>query len=395
MKGHRYLRPSGHAGLGLHVGVQDHLSDGVAILGSRERVRSDDRRRRGLGGPGPGHPRRELGGRGAGRRRRVRSAGRRWRAGEWRSARLHGQARRHRHEDRYRAHRDTAGVQVERCGRHDTVTSTTLQQVGNTRIEQTDRAFTDRTGLLHAFEAGIGPYVSYFTLSQPAVHTSYNGIVPPTALGAGSTPFRPTTGQQIEGGVKDQPPGTASLFTLAGFSIDQQNVLVPATSGFQAQVGGVRAEGFEAEAKVTAFERFDSAVAYSYLDARITRTGTGPTAPRIGARIPVTPYNQAALFATYSVPAGPLLGLTVVGGVRVFGDHFGDLVSTIRILSDTLFDAALRYDLARLDPAWAGATLTINATNLFDKVYVGTCDTLGSCYYGTPRTVLASLSDRW
>jgi iron complex outermembrane receptor protein len=55
----------------------------------------------------------------------------------------------------------------------------------------------------------------------------------------------------------------------------------------------------------------------------------------------------------------------------------------------------LRYDLARLDPAWAGATLAINATNLFDKVYVGTCDTLGSCYYGNPRTVLASLSYRW
>ncbi|CAM3098046.1 TonB-dependent siderophore receptor [Methylobacterium mesophilicum] len=280
-------------------------------------------------------------------------------------------------------------------GRHDTVTSTTLQQVGNTRIEQTDRAFTYRTGLLYEFEAGISPYVSYSTLFQPAVGTGYNGIVPPTALGAGSTPFRPTTGDQIEGGVKYQPPGTASLFTLAGFSIDQQNVLVPTTSGFQAQVGGVRAEGFEAEAKVTAFEGFDIAAAYSYLDARITRTGTGPTAPRIGARIPVTPYNQAALFATYSVPAGPLLGLTVGGGVRVFGDHFGDLANTIRIPSYTLFDATLRYDLARLDPAWAGATLAINATNLFDKVYVGTCDTLGSCYYGNPRTVLASLSYRW
>ncbi|PXW51427.1 iron complex outermembrane receptor protein [Methylobacterium sp. B4] len=280
-------------------------------------------------------------------------------------------------------------------GRHDTVTSTTLQQVAGTRIDQTDRAFTYRTGLLYEFEAGVSPYVSYSTLFQPATGTGYNGIVPPTALGAGSTPFRPTTGDQIEGGLKYQPPGTASLFTLAGFSIDQQNVLVPTTLGFQAQVGGVRAEGFEAEAKVTAFEGFDVVAAYSYLDARISQTGTGPTAPRVGARLPVTPYNQAALFGTYTFQDGPLIGLTVGGGVRFFGDHFGDLANTIRIPSYTLFDAVVRYDLVKLDPAWVGATFAINATNLLDKVYVGTCDTLGSCYYGNPRTILATLSYRW
>ncbi|MDP4027129.1 TonB-dependent siderophore receptor [Methylobacterium sp. NEAU 140] len=280
-------------------------------------------------------------------------------------------------------------------GRHDTVTSTTVQQVGNTRVDQTDRGLTYRAGLLYEFESGVSPYVSYATLFQPATGTGYNGIVPPTALGAGSTPFRPTTGDQIEGGLKYQPPGTASLFTLAGFSIDQQNVLVPTTFGFQSQVGGVRAEGFEAEAKVTAFEGFDVAAAYSYLDARITRTGTGPTAPRIGARIPVTPYNQAALFATYSFPPGPLFGLTVGGGVRFFGDHFGDLANTIPIPSYTLFDATIRYDLVRLNPAWAGATFALNATNLADKVYVATCDTRASCYYGNPRTVLATLSYRW
>lgn len=38
--------------------------------------------------------------------------------------------------------------------------------------------------------------------------------------------------------------------------------------------------------------------------------------------------------------------------------------------------------------------LSVNATNFFDKVYVGICQEFG-CYYGLRREVIATLRYRW
>src|SRR6267143_2060012 len=63
-------------------------------------------------------------------------------------------------------------------------------------------------------------------------------------------PFKPTTGEQYEGGVKYQPPGYNMLFTAAVYNLKQENVL-SALSGpgippnTTAQVGEVTSRGFE------------------------------------------------------------------------------------------------------------------------------------------------------
>jgi iron complex outermembrane receptor protein len=39
--------------------------------------------------------------------------------------------------------------------------------------------------------------------------------------------------------------------------------------------------------------------------------------------------------------------------------------------------------------------LSLNVSNLTDKLYVSTCSGVSSCYYGTGRTITASLQVGW
>ncbi|MBF3145382.1 TonB-dependent receptor, partial [Pseudomonas aeruginosa] len=60
---------------------------------------------------------------------------------------------------------------------------------------QKANAFTGRAGLSYVFDNGIAPYVSYATAFAPQVGLDVSG-----------SPFRPTTGEQKEIGIKYQMP---------------------------------------------------------------------------------------------------------------------------------------------------------------------------------------------
>ncbi|MOA36156.1 Ferrichrome-iron receptor precursor [compost metagenome] len=59
-----------------------------------------------------------------------------------------------------------------------------------------------------------------------------------------------------------------------------------------------------------------------------------------------------------------------------------------------MYDAAVHYDLGKLASELKGASVAVNATNLFDKDYLSTCDALW-CYYGDERNVVASVNYKW
>ena len=84
------------------------------------------------------------------------------------------------------------------------------------RKPRTTAANTGRVGLSYLFDFGLAPYVSY--------STSFNPVLGSDRLGS---PFKPTTGEGKEIGVKYQAPGSNLLFTAAVFDIKQQNVLTP------------------------------------------------------------------------------------------------------------------------------------------------------------------------
>lgn len=104
---------------------------------------------------------------------------------------------------------------------------------------------------------------------------------------------------------------------------------------------------------------------------------------------------MASLWVDYEVQTGALEGLGLGAGVRYVGSSFGDNVHT-PVLNNgarTFVDAALRYDLGKLNPSMTGVKLQINATNLLNEV--NQVCTTGFCYYDEGRKILSSLRYRF
>jgi iron complex outermembrane receptor protein len=267
-------------------------------------------------------------------------------------------------------------------GRHDVVDTTTLDFLHGTTTLQDDTALSGRAGLNYLFDFGLAPYVATARSFQPNLGTTYAGV-----------PFAPSFGTEYETGIKYQPTGTNLLMTAAAYTMDEQNVLTPdpAHVGFSTQTGQVRVQGVEFETKASVTDRLDVIGSYTYTDARIT----AGTPAYIGNRLPPVPLNQAAFWADYTLHEGTLSGFGFGGGARYIGNSYGDQANTLYIPSYTLFDAAAHYDLVNLDPALKGATLAVNALNLFNKYYVSSCQSLSQCYLGNGRVVKASLRYAW
>ena len=98
--------------------------------------------------------------------------------------------------------------------RYDWAEGNTLAQNTGLRVLNDDQKPTGRIGAIYNFDTGVAPYVSYSTSFQPtSVGTLLNG-----------QPFKPTTGEQYEAGVKYQPIGYNLMFTAAVYDLKQQNV---------------------------------------------------------------------------------------------------------------------------------------------------------------------------
>jgi len=104
---------------------------------------------------------------------------------------------------------------------------------------------------------------------------------------------------------------------------------------------------------------------------------------------------MASAFASYTLPGGPLKGLTAGAGVRYIGTSYGDAKNTFKVPAVDLYDAMLRYELGELNSQLKGAALQININNLADKKYVSACASDTTCFYGIGRTATATVSYAW
>jgi iron complex outermembrane receptor protein len=275
-------------------------------------------------------------------------------------------------------------------------TTTTLASGAQTNSGATDSAFTWKAGFLYQFDNGVTPYASYATSFDPTTGTGYGG-----------TSFKPTTGQQYEVGIKYQPANLDALFTVALYDLTQQNVLTTDTlhtstnttstgcsaTTCQTQTGEVRSRGVELGAKFALNDNLTLNAAYSYNDIEVTKSNT----TNLGKTPVGAPEHMASLWADYTLDAGKLAGLGFGGGVRYIGSTYGDTTNTdaMKVPAYALFDAAIHYDFAVNDPKLKGLTGAVNVTNLFNKEYVAACASSAQCFYGTGRTVMATLAYKW
>lgn len=262
-----------------------------------------------------------------------------------------------------------------------------------------DSAWTWRAGATYLFDSGLAPYVSYSTSFEPTLGTTYTGAA-----------FVPTTGNQLEGGIKYQPAWFNGFFMVSVFDVRQQNVLMQdsshpgtplctAAAGFcQLQAGEVRSTGVELSGKTTPIAGLDIIASYAYTDIRITESPQIVSGIPLVGKVPVgAPAHTAGLWADYTFQQGPLLGFGFGAGVRYVGSSYGDNINSAAMVvpAYTLADLAIHYDLAGLGRQFQGWRVAFNVSNLFDKEYVSACASNTQCFYGSGRTYLASARFRW
>ncbi|PYB84635.1 TonB-dependent siderophore receptor [Pseudomonas koreensis] len=269
-------------------------------------------------------------------------------------------------------------------GREDWVhTSTEFFNKGDATNTQRDKKFSGNAALSYVFDNGFVPYLSYAESFQPTTGAD--------ATSTGS--LKPTEGKQWELGIKYQPPGSKTLLTAAVYDLTQKNVAVNTfvnNVSVTSQTGEVKVKGLELEAVSDVTDNLKVIAAYTLAKSEVQK-GVDK-----GNRLQLMPNQQASLWTDYTWHAGVLDGFGIGAGVRYTGNTYGDKANTWLGKADayTVFDASVHYDLGRLDNSLKGASLAVNATNLFDKDYISTCDSF-YCYYGDQRSVVASATYKW
>ncbi|MGE8061594.1 TonB-dependent siderophore receptor [Pseudomonas sp. NPDC089547] len=264
-------------------------------------------------------------------------------------------------------------------GREDWVhTGTKFFNQGDATNTQRDKKFSGNAAISYVFDSGFVPYLSYAESFQPSSNASVSA----------EDSFKPTEGKQWELGIKYQPPGSNTLLSAAVYDLTQKNVSVTNNVGnvtVTSQTGEVKVRGLELEAVSDVTENLKVTAAYTLAKSEV-QDGLYK-----GNRLQLMPNQQASLWADYTWHSGVLDGFGVGAGARYTGNTYGDQANTYlgKANAYTVFDASVHYDLGRLSTSLKGASVAVNATNLFNKDYISTCDSF-YCYYGDERSVVAS-----
>lgn len=261
--------------------------------------------------------------------------------------------------------------------RHDRAEKETTNNLTGGVTDGENSATTGSAGLLYLFDNGFAPYASYATSFTPDFGTDANG-----------DGFEPTEGEQYEIGLKYQPPGRDSIYTVSVYNLVQTNVKTqdPDNAANQIQTGEQRSRGIELEAAMKLNDNIDLVAGYSYIDAEITKNNDGTE-----GNVPVgVAEHMASAWSNYSFTSGALDGLELGAGARYLGETYDDSANTNKNDAVTMFDARISYDLGTIAP---GASIGVSATNLTDEEHI-TCEG-GYCYRGRGRVVIGSLTYRW
>ncbi|MCV3210878.1 TonB-dependent siderophore receptor [Mesorhizobium sp. YC-39] len=234
--------------------------------------------------------------------------------------------------------------------------------------------FSGRAGLAYEFANGVVPYASIATFFNPIIGTDANGDL-----------FKPEEGVQYEVGVKYVPTFIDGLFTLSLFDLTRQNVPSNVTLFTQMQTGEVRSRGVELEGKVNVTEDFRVTGAFTAYDIDITKDEDRDL---IGKTPFIVPEVMASASVDYTFRGDWYDGISIGAGVRYIGSSWADNENTSRVPAVTLADLKLGYEKEN----WG---VDLNITNLFDKTYVASCQTLLTCSYGEGRSFKLKAHTTW
>lgn len=242
--------------------------------------------------------------------------------------------------------------------------------------DETSTATTFRAGLIGNLGRGIAPYVSYSESFQPVAGLNFY-----------DERFKPQRGRQWEAGIKWQP-SPELLMSAAVFDIRETNrqTTDPANGANTIQTGLARSRGVEFEAGYTLPGSLTLTAAYAHIDATVLK---GDNLAEIGEQLGEVPRHTASAWVMKAFRNENGSQLRLGTGVR----YVGSLLSTtdgwqLRTPANTLVDALAEFSFER----W---TLSVRASNLFDKRYFASCRVYGDCFTGNARNVTATLGWRF
>lgn len=271
-----------------------------------------------------------------------------------------------------------AGLRWDKYDSNTDAVSDYLGAVSNSKEELDDTNVSFRVGGLYELDFGLSPYLTYSESFEPIAGADATGKA-----------FEPSTGHQWELGFKYAPLPSDISGNLAFFHITKKNAILtdpnnPYAPNYQA--GEVVSQGIELEAKWQATAQADFTLGYTYTDMEITEDSYYNQE----GKTPVwVPEQTASLWANYFFE-GNLSGLRTSAGVRYVGEAQIDAQNSEKVPDYTLFDLAASYDFSTVSESMKGASVTLSASNLFDKEYYS-CYDKNNCWFGAERSIEAKL----
>jgi iron complex outermembrane recepter protein len=244
---------------------------------------------------------------------------------------------------------------------------------------QNDEEFTYRVGATYLFDNGFAPYIQTATSFQPTSGATFDGV-----------PFVPTTGDQVEAGLKYDGRtlgrGVRLFGSLAAYKIVQKHVLTPDPVNlfFNVQEGEAEVKGVELEVAARIRERLTFNLAFTTIDSEVTKTSGAD----LGNELVAVPDMLASALVDYTFQEGPIAGFGFGLGLRHRGELFGDGANQWKSDAVTVYDAILHYDREH----WRFA---LNASNFTDEIFVDRCSSAANCFYGTRRLVTGSVTRKF
>ncbi|MGQ7262199.1 TonB-dependent siderophore receptor [Vreelandella sp. V005] len=264
-------------------------------------------------------------------------------------------------------------------GRYDWVNIDNTNRDSGDTSSLSDTQFSGRAGVVYLFDNGVAPYLSYSTAFTPTSFVDESGDL-----------LQPMEGEQWETGVKFQPNGSASQYSAALFHISQENVATKEqpTDPYRA-VGEIESQGLELEAQTRLSDTLSLQAGYSFTDITYAKSDDGNQ----GNNAIYSPRHQVQLWGHYEGNKDWLNGVDIGVGVRHYADIAADRANTESVPNYTLVDATVGYDFSQLGAE--GVEARLNVSNLLDKEYVASCNSLEYCYFGAERGVTASVHYRF
>lgn len=252
--------------------------------------------------------------------------------------------------------------------------------------------FTPYAGIVWDVSRQWNVYASYADSFTPQANPAGRALV-------GGGQVKPLLGSQYEAGTKLSLMNDKLLLSAAIYQIEQTNRLFndPDDATVVLQVGKVRARGLEAEAAGEILPGWRINGGYTYTRTKYLKD-QNPLFEGLSL-VPIVPKHALKVFTNYEVPEGALKGFSLGGGLTWFSSTSGGTPAVRNAAGVVTTRSSIvrqpGYAVAEIRAGYEideAVSFSINVKNLFDKSYYARISSTGrGNYYGTPRTVLATL----